>query len=187
MTRVIFDSDQPAVLVNPAKAGVLVATYADLLTPAIIAELGPMLLVIDRGQGDPHGLATIADIEQGLLSPATGAALIRQWVSQHRAFPTAYCDRSLRAAVASELSGVPYHEWIATLDGTCNPDGNRPAAVQILGADKVGFHADLSIVWADNWHPAAAGATAAQVAAVRSALAKASGSFSELEHAVALL
>lgn len=187
MTRVLFDSDQPAVLVAPARAGVLVATYADLLTPEIIAQLGPMLLVIDRGQGDPHGLATIADIEPGLLSVADGAAKIRQWISEHRAFPTAYHDRALWQEVHQALAGVNYHEWIATLDGTCNPNGTRPAAVQILGADKVGFHADLSIVWDDAWHPAPAGATAAQVAAVRSALAQASGSFSELEHAVALL
>lgn len=187
MTRVLFDSDEPAVLVNPAKAGVLVATYADLLTPEIIAELGPMLLVIDRGQGDPHGLATIADIEPGLLSVAAGAAKIRQWVSEHRAFPTAYHDRNDWAAVSQALNGVPSSHWVATLDGTCNPGITRPAAVQILGADKVGFHADLSIVWDDHWHPAAAGATAAEVAAVKSALALASGSFSELEHAVSLL
>jgi len=155
MPGVLFDSDDPAVLLQPFLAGCRVATYADLLNPTLVKEFGPRLLVIDRGHGDPLGLATVADIEPGLLSAAAGAAKIHQWINERRPTPAAYHDRNDWGAVTSALAGAPARHWVATLDGTADPLGQRPAGVQILGAKSLGFHADLTIVWDDTWHPLA--------------------------------
>lgn len=167
MPRIMLDSDQPAVLLEARFADVLIATYADLVTPEIIAAAGPRLVVIDRGAGDPHDLATVADIEPGLLSVAAGAEKIRQWDAEKRPFPTAYHDRADWAAVNEQLTGVAYHHWVATLDGTLVPNGFYMAAVQFQGAAALGFHADISIVWDDSWHPAPAGPSPTQLAQLK--------------------
>jgi hypothetical protein len=82
-----------------------------------------------------------------------GVALIRQWISEHRPGVTAYHSRDLWAEVTAALGALKPWHWVATLDGTCNPDGRFPAVVQILGAAAVGLDVDLSIVWDDQWHP----------------------------------
>lgn len=167
MTRLIIDSDDPAVLVLPEHAGMLVATYADLLTPSLIAQLSPFLVVIDRGLGDPFGLATVADIEPGADSVANGAAKVRKWAQEGRPYPTAYHDRAIWGEVTTALAGVTYWSWVATLDGTLLPDGRRTDVVQFADDKVTGFHADLSIVWNDHWHPTPAPMQAVQLAALR--------------------
>lgn len=153
MPALMFDSDEPDVLLQPFLAGCRVATYADLMTPALVKAFGPRLIVIDRGHGDPLGLATVADIEPGLLSVAAGVAKIHQWITEKRPSPAAYHDRNDWAAVAAGLQGTTARHWVATLDATANPNNSRPAAVQILGENHLGFHADMSIIWDDTWHP----------------------------------
>lgn len=153
MPSVMFDSDDPAVLLSDHCKGSRVATYADLLTADLVRQLGKRLSVIDRGQGDPLGLATIADIEPGLLTVEQGVAKIRQWITEGRHQPTAYSDRTDWPAIVTALGPLKPFHWIATLDGTANPDGKYPAVVQALGEAKLGFHADMSIVWDDLWHP----------------------------------
>lgn len=153
MVDVMFDSDEPAVLLLPALAGCRVATYADLLTPSLVKQFGPRLVAIDRGLGDPLGLATVVDIESGAWDVAAGVARVKQFLAEHRPGPMAYHDRNDWTAVAAGLAGTSARHWVATLDGTSSPDGKQPAAVQILGAAAVGFHADLSIVWDTTWHP----------------------------------
>lgn len=180
MASLMFDSDQPEVLLATGLLGVRVATYADLLTPALVKQFGPRLVVIDRGLGDPLGMATVADIEPGADSIARGAALLKQWVAQKRPTPTAYHDRADWPAVTAALAGTVVHHWVATLDGTASPDGQRPSVVQILGADKVGFHADLSIVWDESFHPLQAAAPALDVARLRSLSAAANSPFRAL-------
>jgi hypothetical protein len=167
MPRLLFDSDDPHVLLQPFLAGCSVATYADLLTPSLVKQFGPRLIVIDRGHGDPLGLATVADIEPGLLSVAAGAAKVHQWLSEKRPGPTAYHDRADWAAVSSALAGTSARHWVSTLDATCSPNGQRPAAVQILGADHLGFHADLSVVWDDTWHAPPAAVQPAEITKLR--------------------
>lgn len=152
MPALLFDSDNPADLEAPFLAGCRVATYSDLATPDLVKVLGARCIWIDRGHGDPLGLATVADIEPGLLTVAQGAAKVHQWLNERRPGPAAYHDRNDWSAVASALSGTPARHWVSTLDGTCMPNGQRPAAVQILGESKLGIHADLSIVWDDTWH-----------------------------------
>lgn len=166
----MFDSDDVTVLADALFAGCRIASYADLVNPRLYAAAAGRMKVIDRGNGDPHGLATIADIEPGCLTVDQGVALIRQWASEGRHQPTAYHDRNLWAEVDAKLAGVSYHSWIATLDGTCSPDGKRPDAVQILDSSKVGQHVDMSIVWNEAWFPLPAGPSIAQVNAVKAAL-----------------
>lgn len=157
MASLMFDSDQPIVLSDPRFASCRVATYADLLTPSLVTVFGPRLVVIDRGRGDPLGLAHVADIEPGALSVSAGADLIRQWTEQGRQYITAYHDRAEWAAVAAAVAPLQPWNWVATLDGSLNPDGRYPAVVQFASEVKVGIHVDVSLVWNDTWRPLPAG------------------------------
>lgn len=183
----LFDSDNPGVLLSPACQGCRIATYADLLTPSIVAAAGGRLIAIDRGHGDPLNRATIADIEPGLLSVAEGADKIHQWIAEKRPWPTAYHDRALSAEVSAALSGVPYSTWLATLDGTIDPPGFAATAVQFAGAAQVGFHADVSIVWNDAWNPIPAGLAASVVKAVKDRALNAELAMTSLAQAVSAL
>ncbi|SRR5258708_7701813 len=185
MPGLMFDSDEPAVLLSAACEGCRVATYADLVTPAIIAAAGHRLVVIDRGKGDPHNVATVADIEQGCLTVMDGAAKVRQWIAAGRPFPTAYHNRSIAAQVTAAIGRGRYYTWDATLDGTMRVPGVNLTAVQIAPASVVGFHADLSIIWDDSWHPLSGGPSPAAVTAVRLAVGQVSSSVAQLGHAVA--
>lgn len=167
MPALMLDSDQPAVLLESRFANLRIATYADLVTPEIIAAAGPRLKVIDRGSGDPHGLATIADVERGVLSVAEGVAKVRQWLEEKRPQPTIYHNRSTWEEINKAADGLDYTHWVATLDGTMVPSGYYMAVVQAWGAAALGFHADMSIVWDDGWHRLPGGPPAAQLDTLR--------------------
>jgi hypothetical protein len=184
MPGLMFDSDEPAVLLSLACAGCRIATYADLVTPAILAAAGHRLVVIDRGSGDPHGVATVADIEPGCLTVAEGAAKIRQWIAARRPYPTAYHDRAVQGEVTAALAGERYYTWDATLDGTMRVPGVNLAAIQIAPSAVVGFHADLSVVWDDSWHPQSGGPSPAAITAVRLAAGLVAAANGALGHAV---
>lgn len=149
----MFDSDQPAVLTEAITTGCRVATYADLLTPELVRQFTGRLVVIDRGLGDPLDRASVADCEAGALTIAQAAERVRLWHAAGRRWPTVYHDRADWPAVAEACKGLAYWNWVATLDGTLNPDGRRPAVVQFAGASRVGAHTDVSVVWNDSWHP----------------------------------
>ena len=187
MPALMFDSDDPVVLLEPFLEACRIATYADLVTPTLIRAAAGRLVVIDRGLGDPHNLATVADIEDGALSVAAGAAKIRQWHEEKRPYPTAYHDRNLQAEVDAALTGVPANNWVATLDGTLVPNGYRRAVVQFADAAVLGFHADVSIVWDDGWHPLPAALPSATVAQLRTLGADANVAISNLIQAVVRL
>lgn len=151
MTAVMFDSDTPDLLLKVSAPGQRLATYTDLLTPAFITAAGDRLVGIDRGHGDPHGKAVVVDIERGLYTPQSGAQRIRELVAAGGRQVTAYCNRSNYAAVDQALGGLHVHHWVSTLDGTLVPAGEHEVAVQFAGAAQLGFHADISIVWNDQW------------------------------------
>ena len=153
MPGLLLDTDQPSLLGTLDFGYARLATYADLMTPAIRDTFAGRLIAIDRGQGDPLRLATVADIESGLLTVQEGADKIREWNAEHRAYPTAYHDRAIWAEVEAALAGVPHHTWVSTLDLTLLPDGKRPDVVQFAGETAIGFHADMSVVWNDGWCP----------------------------------
>lgn len=149
----MFDSDDPAVLETIQFVPARVATYADLLTPSIVAKFGPRLAVIDRGLGDPMNRAHIVDIEPGALSVGAGATRIHQWAAEGRPFPTVYVNRENWDQVLAACLPVRPYAWVATLDGTLNPNGTFPHLTQFAGADKLGLHADVSVVWDEGWLP----------------------------------
>lgn len=153
VVSLMFDSDNPAVLADPMFSGCRVATYADLMTRELVAFFGARLLVIDRGNGDPLNIAKVVDVESGALSIASGAAKIRQWNTEGRGHVGVYCSRSNRAELVAACAPVRPYEWIATLDGTMDPDGGYPSAVQFAGEDKFGKHVDVSIVYDEGWIP----------------------------------
>lgn len=153
MPRLMIDSDDTALLLQPRFAGMTLGAYADIVTPEQVAQAAGRMVVIDRGLGDPHAIATVADIEPGAHTVESGAALVKQWDAEHRPFPTAYHDRAQWEAVNAALEGVKFAHWVATLDGTLVPSGYYMAVVQFAPAAVLGFHADMSIVWDDGWHP----------------------------------
>lgn len=167
MTMLMADSDEPVVLASPQFDGCLVATYADILTPELIAGYGPRLVVIDRGLGDPHHMATVADVENGALSIGAAVARVKEWNAAGVPFPTVYHDRAIDSEMTAALGSERCFRWIATLDGTLVPDVPRHDVVQFAGAATVGLHADLSIVWNPSWHPQAAGPTAGAIRQVK--------------------
>lgn len=157
MTHIMFDSDDLAVFDNIYIAGATIATYADILTPAFLDAHKGNLRVIDRGHGDPLNVATIADVEDGALTPEQAAAKIKVWQADGRHGCTTYSDRSDLPAVEEACKGLSYYKWVATLDNTTLLVG-QTTATQVFTATALGFHADMSIVWDENWfiYPAAA-------------------------------
>ena len=150
--RIMYDSDSVADLrALHADGAPLVATYADLLTPADAQHFGGALAVIDRGLGDPLSRATIGDFEPGALNPADAG----QWWDrhQHRGALTVYADRNDMPTVLRSLGPHrPAWRWWSTLDGTMRIGSSR-AMVQFAGASKTGVHADATIIYHAGWKP----------------------------------
>lgn len=163
VTSFMFDSDDPAVLEDAMFAGCRVATYADLMTPALVARFAGRLVVIDRGHGDPMNLAHVVDVESGALSIAQGAERIKAWNAGHRGHVAVYASRSNLAALLEACAPVKPYQWVATLDGTMNPDGRYPTAVQFQGENAIGKHVDVSVVYDENWVPLGAQLTPIEV------------------------
>lgn len=154
MVRIMFDSDDPALLERLHASGEagLVATYADLVTPALASRFGSDLLVIDRGSGDPHKLARCGDFERGALKPADAP----EWWDAHRQRGelTVYADRSTMPGLIHALGPHrPAWRWWATLDGTMRIPANPTAMVQFASAAMTGAHVDATIIYNPHWRP----------------------------------
>lgn len=182
VTSFMFDSDQPQALADPRFAGCRVATYADLMTAQLAAQFAGRLVVIDRGYGDPMGLATVADCEPALLSVAATVDKVHQWTREGRQYITVYHDRALWAELDAALGTIRPWNWVATLDGTMNPEGRYPAAVQIADESKIGMHVDVSVVWQEAWHPMPAAPEAAQLAALKQLAAQVAPGLAQVVH-----
>ena len=162
MIRFMLDTDTPDA---DLPASHLFATYADLVpSTAAFGDLrarrpGSVIVLIDRGLGDPLGSASVCDIEPKAIWPPSKFG---PWFARKHAagieYLTAYCSRSDLSAVfaAGPFPGTVWH-WVATLDGTAHvigfTAGHAPAAVQCLSAAMLGYHADGSLVFEDGWHP----------------------------------
>lgn len=157
MIRFMLDTDQLDKLTGHVE---LLMTYSDLVPDyAAISKRFPQshVLLIDRGLGDPTGLASIFDIEPRAL---TIAAAIRRYDEQQAKgvpFLTVYHDRAEADAIkAAFRPRAPWHIY-ATLDGTAHITGYNPlegpAAVQCLSASELGYHADGHLVFEDAWNP----------------------------------
>lgn len=167
MIRVMLDTDDLAIIPNFAGHVPLLATYSDLIRDH--AELDRLrkitapskLILIDRALGDPTGQASVADVEPRCLTAAQLPGWFARKTKASVEFLTVYSDRNDLPAIDEALKGTGHENhwrWVATLDGTAFIWGmaalRRPAAVQILGEDKLGIHADLSLVLEDGWHRA---------------------------------
>lgn len=157
MIRTMLDSDQLPQLTQRADIG---AYYADLLTPTLETQLRavwPSLVIFDRGQGDPLGVANAFDVERGTLTVAQAVAAYDRQAAKNIPHLACYASRDTWPALAAALGSRHYARIYATLDGTADipgfTPGEGPAAVQCLGAGMLGFHADLSLVFEDSWQP----------------------------------
>ncbi len=153
MPSLMFDSDDPSVLAESIFNENRVATYADLLTPALVAKFAGRLVVIDRGHGDPLNLAHVADIEPGALSIDEGVAKVKQWTTEGRRYVTGYVNRSERAAFQAAAAPLTPFVWVATLDGNMDVDDQYTALVQFAPTTSFGLHVDTSIVYHEGWCP----------------------------------
>ena len=160
MIRLMLDTDKPLGL--PVTTGLL-ATYADLADTSLVAHLTGIhgqVVWIDRGLGDPLGLATVIDVETGTHRPADAPVWYDRRHAAGAAGLTVYCNRSTLAEVDREMGPRNHYRWIARLDGIATvpgfTPGQGPAAVQVLGSSALGFHADASLVLQAGWNPAPA-------------------------------
>lgn len=166
--RFMLDTDDLTKLTGHAE---ILATYADLVTDltALQAKFPHSVVVlIDRGQGDPSGQASVFDVEPTLLTPEQAAKRYDEQHAKHVKYLTVYSDRNDVAAVDAAMGKRAFHRWIATLDGTAHIAGfsplERPTAIQCFNAASLGYHADGSLVFNDTWHPTMNGV---QIAAAR--------------------
>ena len=118
------------------------------------AHPGKVVLGIDATGADPS--AAVRDWETG----DKGGSL-EQWVIDHnkasgRKDACVYCNRAtipeVRQLTGSQVLGVDYWLWVATLDGTMHT-GLGVAACQVA---TIGGY-DLDVVWDDDWHPSPSG------------------------------
>ena len=157
MIRFAIDTDQPDKLTSHVE---LLMTYSDLVPDyAAISARFPQskVLLIDRGLGDPTGLASIFDIERGTLNDAQAIRRYDEQQAKGVPFLTVYHDRSSADQVKAAFHPrQPWHIY-ATLDGTAHITGytplEGPAAVQCLSAGELGYHADGHLVFEDAWNP----------------------------------
>lgn len=186
MIRTAIDSDRLDIIMACNGLAPILLTYSDLVPVFEVLQsklTHSKLVLIDRGLGDPSGQASVADIETGLMKPADFPG----WLDKKHAAGiddlTSYCNRSTLPEVDNAAAGKTFYRWVATLDGTCSISGfpslRGPAAVQILPAASVGIHADLSLVFEDQWN-ATSEITAAEIIPAEMAVASALGMLHKL-------
>lgn len=161
MMRAMLDTDQPhLMLTSTYPRAAIGATYADLVDDTMLKQLEaqwPQIVLIDRGLGDKTGRASVLDIEKGTVGPAD----FPEWYDrQHKAgvkHLTAYANQTTMPTVQTAAGDRTFFRWYARLDGygwiPGYTPGLRPAAIQTTPSAWLGFHADLSLVFEDDWHP----------------------------------
>lgn len=114
---------------------------------------------IDVNGSDPK--ADILDVEKGDATPDRCPT----WAKDHNKagtdFPAViYCNRSNLTPVFNAMDAAGLHiardfyTFVSTLDGTLRlPDMTGVVAVQAFGAAQLGFNADVSLVYNDNFKP----------------------------------
>ncbi len=147
VARLACDSDDLASLIGTP----FVRTYADLITsPKVLDELrsrfpDSIIELIDRGLGDPGGIATIADVESGALTIAQLPAWFDERHGRGLRDLVSYCSLDNLPAVIKALDGRPHWNWIAWFGHLFVPE--RPdAQVQFAPSSALGIHVDLTLV-----------------------------------------
>lgn len=124
----------------------LVATYADLLTPALIERFPDRLLVLDRGRGDPLGCACVAFMAPGGLSLADGIDRLREWDAAGKVGTVAYVPRHLSYEHAAVLTGLKPLWWTARGRNWAGPDGQQAAIADLPGRSRPAGRVRLAAV-----------------------------------------
>jgi len=96
--------------------------------------------------------ADILDVERGDATPATVLPWLR--ARSHWDAGTIYCNRDTLPAVQDAAGDLPFHLWLATLDGTIPESVTGPGhlvAVQAYPASVVGVNIDVSVVLDAAW------------------------------------
>lgn len=166
----MLDSTQPAPVIEAIKArrtwrnqGIKAAAgYVDGVVSAwpsaAFTELRSLgVTVVEITVLGAHA-ADVADIEQGDLTPQSGAEWAAAEAKAGRV-PCLYVNRSNKPAVATECrsrgltAGKEFVWWVATLDGTfTDPSGADMrseagvVAIQFAGSDRLGIDADASVI-----------------------------------------
>jgi len=135
-------------------------------SPGEIAETradGRLLALVDVLGTQPLS-ASILDFERGDVQSPT---VVRAWLqarNQFRGDGTVYCSASSIPAVVSGLRGERCNLWVADLTADGEPPfdvpdypglpaGVRVIARQFVLGPKSGGDYDMSVIYADDWHP----------------------------------
>jgi hypothetical protein len=156
-------ADKDAVTGFPATP--LIGTYSDLIpTRAAYNDLaarnpGAAIVLYDRGLGDPTGLASIADCEEGAMT----VEQLRPWCERKRnaLVPdvTVYHDREITPQVDAALAGLHIWRGIASF-GDLAITHPGLAYIQFAPDTSLSTGYDLSVVVEDTWHRQGADLTA---------------------------
>lgn len=152
-TQIMRDSTEASEI--PIEGTEIAAGYLDgsFQTWAALAARFPN---IPRVAVDVNGSAPGAQVRDWETGDKAGS--LEQWVIQHNALSSAkdavvYCNRStiaeVRQLTGSQVLGVDYFLWIATLDGSVFGPSDLPGVIacQDKGSAQVGANFDESIVW----------------------------------------
>lgn len=153
MTKIMRDSTEASVI--PVDGTDIAAGYLDgsFQTWAALAVRFPN---IPRVAVDVNGSAPGAQVRDWETGDKAGS--LEQWVIQHNALSgvkdaVIYCNRStiaeVRQLTGSQILGVDYFLWIATLDGSVFGPSDLAGVIacQDKGSAQVGANYDESIVW----------------------------------------
>lgn len=156
MIRLACDSDRLSSLVETP----VVLTYADLVpTSHALAALEARFAhsevgLIDRGLGDPLGVATIADVGEPDTLPA---ARMADWFDLKRgagwSCVTGYGSLATLQHVEQLAGRHGWWRWFARWGTVLQAPGHPDAMLQ-FDSDPAA-HVDWSIIRNPNWHPRA--------------------------------
>lgn len=150
------DSDELAALIGTD----FVRTYSDLIPDRdALAALerrfaGSAVELIDRGLGDPTGLASIADVERGSLTVAD----VPGWLDRKHAagvdWLTLYSAEASLEDVIAAAAGRSHWNWAASW-GRMTVAHPAAGQVQCANSAMLGLHIDLTVIWETGYRPAA--------------------------------
>lgn len=137
-------------------------TYADLFGDLATldkfrARMAPTVVLLgDRGLGDPTGLATWCDVEAHANGPAGAAQFLATQRAGGKVDPgqlTIYTGMGQLAAVETACGPHGWWRWIARWGDGLTAPGHPMAMLQFASDTMLGAEVDLSIIRQPGWHP----------------------------------
>lgn len=132
--------------------------YADLLGGRALAQLqarfpGSVIVPIDRGLGDPLGLAGIIDVERFARTPADAPVWFDKQHAAGFQYLTVYASLDKMAEVAKRMGDRKWWRFYAYWQGGLHVAGHTDAMIQFASGAELGAPCDLTLVHNDRWHP----------------------------------